>query len=306
MASVNGAAELPARVENIGLIGLGVMGSAIARLLVRSGSAVWGYDIADARMEQLRAAGGEPAQSPAELAAACPVVLTSLPSAAALDEVVSGRDGLAGPARLVVELSTLSLPDKERVRHALESAGGRLVDAPLSGTGAQAATGDLVAFVSADYKADLAAAVAVLARFTRAQYDVGSFGNGSRFKFVANLLVAIHNVAAAEAIVLAEKAGLDVSLVLSAVADGAGGSRMLDVRGPLIAAGTYDDATIKLRTFLKDLKLIAEFAEAAGAAVPLLTASRNVYDLAMADGREDQDTACVGAILRQAAAADHR
>jgi L-threonate 2-dehydrogenase len=292
--------------ERVGLVGLGVMGSAVAALLLRGGAAVFGYDIADPRMEQLRAAGGTPVGSPAEVAAQCPVVLTSLPTADALDEVISGPRGLASVACLTVEMSTLSLADKQRAKQIVELVGGRLVDAPLSGTGAQAATGDLVAFVSADDAADRAAALAVLAQFTRARYDVGCFGNGSRFKYVANLLVAIHNVAAAEALVLAEQAGLDLPLVLAAVADGAGSSRMLEIRGPLMVTGRYDHPSVRLEVFRKDLGLIAEFAEAVGASTPLLEASSRVYQTAAGQGRDAQDTACVAEVLRQAVAGKRR
>ena len=134
-------------------------------------------------------------------------MLTSLPTAEAFHQVVSGLDGLAaaGTGPVVVELSTLSIADKQRGRAALAQTGAHLVDSPLSGTGAQARFGDLVAYVSADDPAHREQAIGVLALFTRAQYDVGAFGNGSRFKFVANLLVAVHNVAAAEALVLADR-----------------------------------------------------------------------------------------------------
>jgi putative dehydrogenase len=288
----------------VGLIGLGVMGSSIGALLVRAGAEVWGCDVDEARRAQLRALGGRIARSPAEAAGHCPVVLTSLPTAEAFDQVVSGPDGLAtaGAAVTVVELSTLSIADKQRGRDALAAAGAHLVDSPLSGTGAQAKTGDLVAYVSADDPADTERAIEVLALFTRAQYDVGAFGNGSRFKFVANLLVAIHNVAAAEALVLAEQAGLDLGQVLTAVADGAGGSRMLDIRGPLMTARSYDDATVRLAVFGKDIRLIGEFAASVGAATPLFAASRTIYDTAMAGGRADQDSACVAEVLRADAA----
>jgi len=297
---VDGGPDGTGAGASIGLVGLGVMGSAIAGLLLRDGAAVRGYDIAAERMDRFRAAGGQAARSPADAAAGCAVVLTSLPSAAAFHEVVSGPQGLAaaGGPRLVVEMSTLSLADKVRGKQALGAVGACLVDAPLSGTGAQAVTGDLVAFVSADDPSARTAAAATLARFTRAQYDVGAFGNGSKFKYVANLLVAVHNVAAAEAIVLAERSGLDLALVLEAVADGAGSSRMLQVRGPLMAAGTYDDPSVRLAVFLKDLDLISEFAGAVGAPAPLLAASRRIYDEALAEGRSGQDTACVAEILR--------
>jgi len=290
---------------DIGLIGLGVMGSAFATLLLRSGAHVVGHDIDERRARPLQAAGGSIARSAAEVADACSVVLTSLPTAAAFHDAVVGPRGLvtaAGSAGLlVVELSTLSLQDKDAGRRALENAGGRLVDAPVSGTGSQARHGDLVAFVSADDPADRREAIGWLSRFTRAQYDVGGFGNGSRFKFVANLLVAVHNVAAAEALVLAEQASLDLDLVLQAVGSGAGASRMLEIRGPMMACRSYDPA-VRLEVFLKDIALISEFAEAAGAPTPLLAACREIYTAARADGRLDQDTACVAEVLRGRAA----
>jgi 3-hydroxyisobutyrate dehydrogenase-like beta-hydroxyacid dehydrogenase len=293
-------------VVKVGLIGLGVMGSAIGALLVRAGAEVWGYDIDEARCAQLRAIGGRIAQSPAETARCCPVVLTSLSTAEAFHQVVSGLDGLAaaGTGPVVVELSTLSIADKQRGRAALAQTGAHLVDSPLSGTGAQARFGDLVAYVSADDPAHREQAIDVLALFTRAQYDVGAFGNGSRFKFVANLLVAVHNVAAAEALVLAEQAGLDLGLVLTAVAAGAGGSRMLDVRGPLMTARNYDEATVRLSVFGKDIRLIGEFAASVGAATPLFAASAAIYDAALAGGRADQDSACVAEVLRSGADRD--
>jgi L-threonate 2-dehydrogenase len=317
--------EEPARsAAVVGLVGLGVMGSAISRLLIASGAQVWGYDTSGAARERHRAVGGLVARSPSDLAARCPVVLTSLPTAGALREVLSGPTGLCaglagagepgagGPGAgrsgagehgvgLVVELSTLSLADKEQARQALAAVNVALADAPLSGTGAQARSGDLVAFVSADTAGDRAAAVAMLRRFTRAQYDVGAFGNGSKYKFVANLLVAVHNVAAAEALVMAERAGLDLGTVLTAVADGAGSSRMLHIRGPLMVDRNYGDATVRLEVFLKDVRLIGDFADSVGASAPLLTASRGVYLTAMAGGRSQQDTACVAEVLREAA-----
>jgi L-threonate 2-dehydrogenase len=123
---------------------------------------------------------------------------------------------------------------------------------------------------------------------------------------VANLLVAIHNVAAAEAIVLAERAGLSLDQVLAAVADGAGQSRMLTIRGPLMTNRSYDEASVRLEVFLKDVALIRDFAGAVGAPTPLLQASTAVYQDALEHGRSHQDTACVAEVLRcqQASARD--
>jgi 3-hydroxyisobutyrate dehydrogenase-like beta-hydroxyacid dehydrogenase len=290
----------------VGLVGLGVMGSAIGNLLIASGAEVWGYDVASARHKAFEAAGGNGARSVADVARHCPVVLTSLPSVEAFRAVVCGPDGLvsagqAGQAglSLVIELSTLPLADKLAGYDMLAGIGCALADAPLSGTGAQAKTGDLVAFVSADTAGDRDRATAVLRRFTRAQYDVGEFGNGSKFKYVANLLVAIHNVAAAEALVLAERAGLDLATVLAAIGDGAGTSRMFEIRGPLMAGRAYEEATVRLEVFLKDVSIIGDFAAQAGVHTPLFDASRQVYQTALARGRADQDTACVAEVLRE-------
>jgi 3-hydroxyisobutyrate dehydrogenase-like beta-hydroxyacid dehydrogenase len=154
-----------------------------------------------------------------------------------------------------------------------------------------------VIFLSGDMAAK-ASVQPVLAAMSRAVYDAGSFGQGSRLKFVANLLVAVHNVAAAEALLLADRAGLDLDLVLAAVADGAGSSRMFEVRGPLMVRGQYEPATVRLEVFMKDLAIIDAFATDCQSPTPMLTAARAVYAAAIAEGRKDQDSAAVMAVLR--------
>jgi 3-hydroxyisobutyrate dehydrogenase len=136
---------------------------------------------------------------------------------------------------------------------------------------------------------------------TRGVHDVGEFGNGSAVKFIANLLVAIHNVAAAEALVLAERAGLDLAAVLTAVADGAGSSDMFEVRGPAMAAGDYSGPGVTTTVFDKDLQIIAGFARQTGTPTPLFTMATSFYAAALAQGHADDDTACVHAVLRSMA-----
>jgi L-threonate 2-dehydrogenase len=133
---------------------------------------------------------------------------------------------------------------------------------------------------------------------TRGIHDVGAFGNGSAVKFIANLLVAIHNVAAAEALVLAERAGLDLATVLAAVADGAGTSAMFEVRGPAMAARDYSGPGVTTTVFDKDLQIIAGFARATGTPAPLFTLASAFYAAALAQGHAGDDTACVHAVLR--------
>ena len=137
--------------------------------------------------------------------------------------------------------------------------------------------------------------------FARGHYYLGKFGNGSKTKYIANLLVAIHNVAAAEALVLAKKCGLDPAVTLRVVADGAGGSRMLQVRGPMIVKDDYSDAMIKIDVWQKDMKIIGEFARDLDCPTPLFAASAPFYTAAIASGHAKDDTAAVGAVLGEMA-----
>ena len=137
--------------------------------------------------------------------------------------------------------------------------------------------------------------------FRSGVHDVGEFGNGSAVKFIANLLVAIHNVAAAEALVLAERADLDLATVLTAVADGAGTSAMFEVRGPAMAARDYSGPGVTTTVFDKDLQIIAGFARETGTPVPLFTLASAFYAAALAQGHAGDDTACVHAVLRRLA-----
>jgi len=287
----------------VGVIGIGIMGTSIARNLIAGGSSVAGYDIDESRLAALRQAGGEPLPSAAAVARACEIVLTSLPSAAALDDAVAGPRGLLSAARkgqLVAELSTLPIEVKERNRLALEAAGITLLDCPLSGTGAQAVTRDLAVFASGE-RAAFDRAAPVFAQFARVSHYLGAFGNGSRMKFVANLLVAIHNVATAEAMVLGIKAGLDPEMITKVIASGAGNSRVFELRAPLMAARRYEPPSMKIDVWQKDMAIIGSFAAGLGVATPLFAASAPVYNAAVGLDLGGKDTAAVCAVLERMA-----
>jgi len=282
-----------------GFVGLGTMGSALSAHLLAAGYQVIGYDIDPARLAAHAARGGTAAASSAG-AARADVVVTSLPTAAALLDVAAGAGGLAAGARpglVVIETSTLPVTVKRQARDALAGRGAVLLDCPLSGTGGQALNKDVVAYLSGPEEAK-ARALPVLRAFARGVHDVGEFGNGSAVKLIANLLVAIHNVAAAEALVLAERAGLDLAAVLAAVADGAGSSDMFEVRGPAMAAADYSGPGVTTTVFDKDLQIIAAFARETGTPTPLFTLATSFYAAALAQGHADDDTACVHAVLR--------
>ena len=279
----------------IGVIGLGTMGSAMAANLLKGGFRVHGFDVVAGQREELKKAGGLPGTSAVAVAQVAEVLITSLPSARALHDVA---DELTGKGRVVMETSTLPIEDKERARDTLGKKGIVLLDCPLSGTGAQARVKDLVVFASGD-KAAFGKAEPYMPGFSRAHYYLGEFGNGSRMKFVANLLVAIHNVSTAEAFALGMKAGLDAKTIYDVIANSAGTSRMFQVRGPQMVEGKYDDATISVSLFQKDMKIIGEFAAQHGVATPLFNASAVIYNAAMAQGLGKSDTAAVCAVLEK-------
>jgi 3-hydroxyisobutyrate dehydrogenase-like beta-hydroxyacid dehydrogenase len=281
--------------RSIGVIGLGTMGSAMASNLLNGGFRVHGFDVVAGQREELKKAGGLPGTSVAAVAQVAEVLITSLPSAQALHDVA---DELSGKGRVVMETSTLPIEDKDRARDTLGKKGIVLLDCPLSGTGAQARVKDLVVFASGD-KAAFGKAEPYMPGFSRAHYYLGEFGNGSRMKFVANLLVAIHNVSTAEAFALGMKAGLDPKTIYEVMANSAGASRMFQVRGPQMVEGKYDDATISVGLFQKDMKIIGDFAAKHGVATPLFNASAVVYNAAMAQGFGKADTAAVCAVLEK-------
>lgn len=287
--------------KHVGVIGLGIMGHAYANLLINGGWHVVGFDIDKSAIKKFSELGGQPVNSPAEVINSCDIVLIALPSESAFESALGGSQGIISVANsdnIICELSTLSLGTKEKARKQLEHQGATLLDCPVSGTGAQAAVGDLVIYASGD-KSSVDKALPVLDAIGRQTRFVGEFGKGTKLKLVANLLVTIHNLAAAEALLLAERSGLDLQLTFDAISAGAGTSRMFDVRGPMMVADTYEPATMKQDIFKKDIELILEQTRQTNTPAPLFLASLPVYLSALAQGRGKQDTASVFATLRK-------
>lgn len=294
--------------KRVGIIGIGIMGTAMMRNLVTDGFEVVGYDIAEQAMARLAKAGGITAASPRDVAEKADIVITSVPSVDAFEQVIAGQGGIAssnGKGQIVIECSTLPIDVKARGEAQLAAQGKILLDCPVSGTGAQAATKDLVVFVSGD-EAAFEYCREVLAGISRAQKYVGTFGNGSRMKFIANHLVTIHNLATAEALVLGEMAGLDPALVYEVIADSAGSSRMFQIRGPMMVAGQYDEPTATMTTHLKDLDIIGKFAADLHCPTPLFTTAVQYYYAGVAQGRGSQDTAALCAVLEKLAGIERK
>ena len=290
----------PNQKNAVGIVGIGIMGSAFAKHLLAARFSVVGYDVARTKLIALRKLGGITAASAAQVAAGVQVVITSLPSVASFETALFGKDGIAAGARrgtIVIEASTLPLATKENARQRLAKSGAILLDCPISGTGAQAAAKDIVIYASGEPSV-CQRCRAVFAGFARNTYYCGAFGMGSKLKYIANLLVTIHNLSTAEAFVLAERAGVDTELMYRVIKDGAGTSRMFEVRGPLMIKRRYRPATMKVDVYQKDIAIIKEFAAALRCPTPLFTLSKRYYDAAMKSGYSQQDTAAIHAVLR--------
>jgi L-threonate 2-dehydrogenase len=291
------------RARTVGQVGLGIMGGAYAKHLRAAGFDVTGYDVDAKRVAELKSLGGKPAKTIADVSSTMPVVITSLPSIKAVDVAFFGKNGLldgAPPGTIVIETSTLPLEVKEGVRDVCDERGVIMLDCPISGTGAQAARKDISVYASGPKDA-VEKCRPVFQGFARSLHYCGEFGNGSKLKFIANLLVTIHNLSTAEAMVLGKASGLDLNLVYDVIRDGAGTSRMFEVRGPLMIAGDYSEATMKVDVYQKDIDIIGAYASALHCPTPLFEASKAYYSAAYASGYAKEDTAAIHAVLERMA-----
>jgi 3-hydroxyisobutyrate dehydrogenase-like beta-hydroxyacid dehydrogenase len=289
----------------VGIVGLGIMGGAFAENLLASGWRVVGFDIDRARKRAMARAGVEIVADAGELARKTATIITSLPSPRALHATVRAILNARTRGRLVVEASTFALDDKIKAERALRAEGHVMLDCPVSGTGAQAKTKDLVIYASGESKS-IRKLRPLFASFARATHDLGAFGNGSRMKYVANLLVAINNVATAEAMVLGLQAGLDAQTVYEMVSSGAGNSRVFELRAPLMVKQHYDSPTMKISVWQKDMAVIGQFARKLRSPTPLFDATIAIYDKAMRAGHAEHDTAAVCAVLERTAGVKRR
>ncbi|HEX3937841.1 MAG TPA: NAD(P)-dependent oxidoreductase [Xanthobacteraceae bacterium] len=284
----------------VGIVGLGIMGGAFAENLVAAGWRVIGYDVAPARRRALARAGVEIAADATDVARKAKTIITSLPKPEALASTAAAIAKAGLPRRVVVEASTFAIEDKVKAEAVLRKAGHVLLDCPMSGTGAQAKVKDLVVYASGG-PAEIKKLRPMFAGFTRALYDVGVFGNGSRMKYVANHLVAIHNVASAEAMVLGMKAGLPPQLIFDLIKTGAGNSRIFELRAPMMVKNDYGNVTMKISVWQKDMDVIGSFAKKIKVPTPMFDASSRIYEKALKGGHGAEDTAAVCAVLEKMA-----
>jgi 3-hydroxyisobutyrate dehydrogenase-like beta-hydroxyacid dehydrogenase len=278
-------------METVGLVGLGKIGLPIAENLIKSGYRVLGYRRHS--LEDFEKIGGVAARSPAEIGQQADIVLTCLPSAEALDEVVQGRQGLvhsARPGQIIVELGSHLVPDKERQIAPLAARGAVFIDGEVGGTPGMVRARKAVVYLAGDPEA-AKRAEQVMRGFTDTCHYFGAFGSASKVKLINNLLVAVHIAATAEAMALGMKAGVDVDLMIKAVAGGSGGSTQFGIRAPWMAQRRFLPAQGDAIGLSHYFELIGDFADRVGAATPLLDRAVELYERCIDMGLGEHDNA---------------
>lgn len=285
-------------MRRIGIIGVGLLGSAVASRLLEGGFEVAGYDTRPGQLEALYPRGLKAASSVAEASAGAEAVFTILPSLESVSLVVGGPGGLVETAprgATVIQMSTISPNLARRLAEAAATRGLGFLDAPISGTSAMVGRGDCTILVGGEPARAEACRPAfdVIARRT---IHVGAVGMASLAKLVANLLVGVHTVALAEALVLGRKGGLDPARLVEILKESAATSKMVEIRGPLMARGSFEPQ-MKLDLFLKDFRLILEEGLRLGVPLPLTSWAEQLAAATAAAGRGEEDLASVITML---------
>ena len=286
-------------IHSIGVIGLGIIGSALSKHIHLSDFQVMGFDIDDQKVQAAIANGVESTKKLANIIEFSEVLITCLPSNKSLDDTVNYLiKNNCDSVKIIIDTSTLSLDCKERNKTALNKIGVTLLDCPISGTGKQAEDADIVIYASGNENS-YETVLPLIRSFSRECFYLGDFGNGTKAKLIANLLVAIHNVASAEAILLGKKTGIEMETLFNVIASGAGSSKIFELRAPMMIEQEYQPATMKMSVWEKDLDLIKELVDSYGTDAPLFNLTKELYQKAHDLDLDDEDTASIYEILNK-------
>jgi len=281
-------------MKRIGIIGLGLLGSAVAARLLKAKFEVKGYDTRREQIEALRAQGLIAAESIAEVAVDADAIFIILPSLQSVEETIVGPGGLldsAPPDCTLIQMSTISPELTRRLGAAAAVNGLGFLDAPMSGTSAMVERGDCAIFVAGD-RARADACRPIFDAIAKKTVYLGDVGMASLAKLVTNLLVGLNTAALAEAFVLAAKGGLEPRKLLEILKESAADSKMLEVRGPLIANHRFD-AQMKIDLFLKDFKLMLEEGQQLGVSLPLTSITQQLATATAVAGYGEEDLAAI-------------
>ncbi|TAN49908.1 MAG: NAD(P)-dependent oxidoreductase [Methylococcaceae bacterium] len=280
--------------ENIGFIGIGLMGRPMTLRLLQAGYRVTVWNRSPAKLAPVIAAGAAAADSIAALVQACDIVLLSLTDTAAVDAVVFDADGVAasgGAGKLLVDLSSIAPQATRRFAEQLQqTAGMGWVDAPVSGGVPGAEQGNL-AIMAGGAVPDVERARPVLAAFSRQLTHMGEVGAGQICKICNQMIVACNAMVIAEMIALAQRAGVDAARIPEALQGGFADSRPLQILGPEMANGVFEPVKWRVQTLLKDLSMAGDLARLHGSAVPMSALAAQLMQCHGSHGWLDADPA---------------
>ena len=281
-------------MKQIGIIGVGLLGSAVASRLLKGKFEVKGYDTRPEQVKALQAQGLIVAGSIVEAADHADAVFTILPSLESVEAAILGAGGLietAPPSATLIQMSTISPEMTRRLAKTAAAKGLGFLDTPMSGTSAMVARGDCTIFVAGD-RARAQACQPIFDAIAKKTHYVGDVGMASLAKLATNLLVGLNTAALAEALVLGAKGGLAPAVLLEVLKDSAAASKMVDVRGPLMVSRRFD-AQMKVDLFLKDFKLMLEEGQRLGVPLPLTSVTQQLATATAAAGRGEEDLAAI-------------
>jgi 3-hydroxyisobutyrate dehydrogenase len=284
-------------METVGFVGIGKIGLPICENLIKSGYRVLGYR--RSAMDEFEKLGGVPAKSPADIGKQCDVVFSCVPTTAAVDEVVNGPNGLihaARPGQVIVELGSHPVPDKEKHVATLARRGAAYLDGEVSGTPGMVSARKAVIYLAGD-----AAAAKTIEPVVKGFADLcmyfGAFGSASRVKLVNNMLVTINIAAAAEAVALGQKAGVDIDMMVKAIANGSGGSTQFGIRAPMMAHRKFTPRMASNAMLAHYFGMIDGLADSVGSATPLFDRAVELTERAIEMGLGDEDNAAMIEVL---------
>jgi 2-hydroxy-3-oxopropionate reductase len=281
-------------MERIGIIGVGLLGSAVASRLLATGFKVAGHDSCPGRADALRGQGLTVAASPADAVAGADAAFTVLPTPDVVEAVWLGPAGLvqtAPPGTVLLQMSTIGPGLARRLGEAAAARGLRMLDTPISGTSTMVARGECTIFVGGD-PAVAAAVRPVLDAIAAKTVHVGAVGAASVTKLAANLVAGVNVIALAEALVLGAKAGVAPADLLDALRKSPVASRMMDLRGPQMVDHRFDPH-IRLDLFLKDFGLMLKEGERLGLPLPLTSVAHQLCTATSAAGHGAEDLSAV-------------
>src|SRR5213594_912154 len=276
-------------------IGLGIMGSRMAANLQKHGHSLVVFNRTREKAEPLIAEGGEWADSPAALARQVEVIFTMLAHPDAVEEAALGEDGFlqhSGPGEMWVDCSTVNPSFSRKMAVEAKARGVGFLGAPVTGSKDQAELAKLTFWVGGE-KSNLETCRPLLECMGNRIIHCGGPGTGASIKMVMNQLLGTAMAAFAEGLVLGESLGLSRELLFEAILGGPGAAPFLASKRERIESGNYEPADFPLRWLQKDLHLAAVSAYEAGAAMPLTNAAKEVYRLAIRDGRGSEDFSAI-------------